>query len=247
MAQAQILGGTYQAGTLLWNTVDTVYTGSVRGVGGRSLEGKVASVQIVSEEQKKSFVKSTATGLAGAAIAGPVGAVAGIVAGGNSKQVTFSCQLHQGGQFVAKGDSRIFELLLAESMKPRVEPVKTSASAPLLSGDFPSSASLVLSQGKIQVRQSSSVPLVLNGKVRSVEALSGPTQPHEMRFRCELRDGRRFEVQGDPVLYESLRSKGIEKLPSLTASIFWLSLILLAFLIFGGLLIWAFLSTGSPA
>jgi hypothetical protein len=118
MASAQIIGGS-QTGQFLWNTVNTVYLGFLRGVGGSSLEGKVASVQILSEEQKKSFLKATATGLAGAAIAGPIGAVAGIVAGGNRKEILFSCELHDGGQFIAKGDKRIFELLLAESMKPR--------------------------------------------------------------------------------------------------------------------------------
>jgi hypothetical protein len=127
MANAHIVGGSYQVGGFIWSQGDSLSVGQVRGISGTSLNGKVASVQLVSEAQKKSLIKATATGLAGAAIAGPVGALAGVVAGGNSQETTFICRLYSGGEFIARGDSRIFELLLSESMKPQRVPVSGSS------------------------------------------------------------------------------------------------------------------------
>lgn len=210
MAQAQIVGGSYRGGDLLWNMVDTVYSGSVRGVGGRSLEGNVAAVQIVSEAQTKSFLKATATGLAGAALAGPVGAVAGIVAGGNGKEVLFSCQLHHGGQFIAKGDTRIFELLLAESMKPRCAPIPAAPVGPrgrsLVQGsDFPPGSEVILNNGAVRLYQGAATPLLLSGRVTGLQEQITPSASNsEVRFSCRLRDGRTLVAEGDANVYDAL-------------------------------------------
>lgn len=239
MAQAHIIGGSYQTNSFLWDAGDTVFVGLARGMGGSSLRGQVASVQIASDARKKSFLRATATGLAGAAIAGPIGAVAGVVAGGNGQEVLFSCTLHGGGQFTARGDVRIFELLLVESMKARAEPVRIRATGSILSGSFASGSQLVVSEGVVRLHEPSAAPLMISGQVRNLEALGSPGQLNEIRFHCELYDGRRFEVQGDPLLFESLRvSAG--KAPSIAAPLFWLSLIFLAFAVFAVLCIGAF-------
>lgn len=79
------------------------------------LKGGIASVETMSEEQIKSAVGAGLWGAAGAVLLGPLGLLAGVLAGGNRKEVVFSCTLKDGRKFLASSDQRTFTAFQAEA------------------------------------------------------------------------------------------------------------------------------------
>lgn len=200
MASAQIIGGNFEANSFLWDVGQDVRVGALRGVGGQSLSGRVASVEVVTEEVGKSFLKSAAVGIAGAVTLGGVGALAGVAAGGNTRQVLFLVKLQSGRQFLAKGDGKIFELLLAASLAPRSTPVSLG-SARIVSGDL--RGQIRQKKGAFQVFGSpGQQPITLNNRLRELEVLE--RSGAQTRFRCVLKSGEIFEAVGDQKLFDGL-------------------------------------------
>lgn len=76
----------------------------------------IQSVELVTEENKTSFVGKAGLGLVGAVALGPLGAIAGLLAGGNSKEVCFMCTLKDGKKFMAIADSKTYQKFLALTM-----------------------------------------------------------------------------------------------------------------------------------
>ncbi len=81
---------------------------------------QVERVELVTEENKKKILGSVGWGVAGLVIGGLIAApvaiaagIAGILKGGNMKEVTFACYLKDGRKFMAVADSRIFTELSA--------------------------------------------------------------------------------------------------------------------------------------
>jgi len=74
---------------------------------------EVESVKILTEEDKKNLSRAAGLGIAGSILLGPVGLVAGVLASGNKKEVTFECQLSNGEKFLAVTDPRIYQKLLS--------------------------------------------------------------------------------------------------------------------------------------
>lgn len=200
MAQAQIVGGNFNTSYFLWNSLDEVRMGALKGVGGESLRGRVAAVQAIREEEGKSFLKATAAGLAGGALVGPVGALAGVAAGGNTSQMLFMVTTHQGAQFLAKGDPKIYELLVAESMRPKAEPLPVH-SARILSGDL--AGQIRRQDGLLQVFGTPGhPPVLLSGKIADLSVLE--SRGDEIRFQCRLKDGSSFTAEGRSGLYREM-------------------------------------------
>ena len=77
----------------------------------------IESVELVTEENQKKFVGSAGWGLVGLATLGPLGGLAGVLAGGNKKEVCFACKLKDGRNFLATADSRTYQAFLAASFK----------------------------------------------------------------------------------------------------------------------------------
>ena len=73
----------------------------------------VAGVEVASEESVKRFGGTVGWGVAGGVILGPVGLLAGLLAGGNRKQVTFVCAFNDGKKFLGTTDSKTFTKISA--------------------------------------------------------------------------------------------------------------------------------------
>ena len=77
----------------------------------------VESVEVASEESVKRLGGTIGWGVAGAVLLGPVGLLAGLVAGGRGKDVTFVCKLKDGRKFLATASSKMFVELQAMTFK----------------------------------------------------------------------------------------------------------------------------------
>lgn len=77
------------------------------------LEGNVESVQVVTEDNKKSLMGAAGWGAVGALALGPVGLLAGLLGGGRHKEVVVAVTLKDGRRFLATVDPSTHKRLLA--------------------------------------------------------------------------------------------------------------------------------------
>lgn len=75
---------------------------------------EVESLEEASEENVKRLAGTAGWGLAGAAILGPVGLLAGLLAGGKGKDVVFVCKFKDGRKFLAKANSKLYQKIAAD-------------------------------------------------------------------------------------------------------------------------------------
>lgn len=73
---------------------------------------EVNSFEKASEESTKSMAGKVGMGVAGAALLGPVGLLAGTLAGGEKKHVVFVCEFKDGRRFLGKAKQKDFETLM---------------------------------------------------------------------------------------------------------------------------------------
>jgi len=78
---------------------------------------EVETVEAASEESVKRAGGTVGWGVAGAALLGPVGLLAGVLCGGRGKDVTFVCQLKDGRRFMATAPSKVYTELAAALFK----------------------------------------------------------------------------------------------------------------------------------
>ncbi|MDD4600438.1 hypothetical protein SDC9_05965 [bioreactor metagenome] len=86
-----------------------------------ALNKNIDHIEILTEENKKKFLRSAGWGLASAAVAGfltgGIGAIvagtAGVLTGGNKKEVVFACYLKNGKKFMAKADPKTYQKISA--------------------------------------------------------------------------------------------------------------------------------------
>lgn len=78
---------------------------------------QVETVDVASEESVKRIGGTLGWGVAGGLLLGPVGLLAGLLAGGVGKDVTFVCKLKDGRKFLATAPSKIFVELQASVFK----------------------------------------------------------------------------------------------------------------------------------
>ena len=77
----------------------------------------VASVELVDEEKVKKLAGTAGWGLAGAALLGPLGAIGGMLIGGNKREIAFICYLKDGRKFMATTDGDTWKKILAATFK----------------------------------------------------------------------------------------------------------------------------------
>ncbi|OIJ43565.1 hypothetical protein [Massilia timonae] len=77
------------------------------------LTGYLTSVSIATEEEVRRVGGTIGWGIAGAAILGPVGLLAGALLGGKGKDVTFVAQFNDGKKMLATTDSKTFTKMQA--------------------------------------------------------------------------------------------------------------------------------------
>lgn len=85
---------------------------------------QVANIEVASEDNVKKMGSAAAWGTVGALTLGPVGLLAGVLAGGNKKEVTFIAEFKDGRRILATTDSKTFTKIRAAMFSPRPnEPV----------------------------------------------------------------------------------------------------------------------------
>lgn len=102
-----VVAGKKAALSLPWKSGDGWGTGE-RVVLDKST---VADFSVASEESAKKFVRAAGLGIAGGLLLGPVGMVAGALAGGNKKTVTFVLELRDGRRLLATVDRKTYTKL----------------------------------------------------------------------------------------------------------------------------------------
>jgi len=78
----------------------------------------VANVEQVTEEKVKKLSGTAGWGLAGAALLGPLGAIGGMLIGGNKTEISFLCQTKEGKKFLGLTEAKIYQNLVASGMVP---------------------------------------------------------------------------------------------------------------------------------
>ena len=74
---------------------------------------QVLELSVATEENLKKMAGSVGWGLVGGLALGPIGLVAGLLAGGRKKEVTFICKFKDGRKILAKADNKVFEKIQA--------------------------------------------------------------------------------------------------------------------------------------
>lgn len=74
---------------------------------------QVASMDLLTEEKVKKLAGTAGWGLAGGALLGPLGALGGVLLGGNKKEVAFACYLKDGRKFMATTSNKTWQSILA--------------------------------------------------------------------------------------------------------------------------------------
>lgn len=93
--------------------------------------GSINTLDVESRDTNKKAGGAIGWGLAGDIAFGPVGAVAGLVLGGNKKKTTFILELNDGRKLVATADTKDFtkfhaKFLVGETLEPQKESVENN-------------------------------------------------------------------------------------------------------------------------
>lgn len=73
-------------------------------------------VEQLNDEKIKSIPGTAGWGIAGAALLGPLGAIGGMLVGGNKQRVTFAVYTKDGKKFMAVGEPKAYQAAVAATM-----------------------------------------------------------------------------------------------------------------------------------
>lgn len=114
MAKVTVHAGDFLKGTGSFGMgCFTLKTKPEQFVGETILVSKLASVEPASEERVKKVLGTVGWGAAGALMLGPLGLLAGVLIGGNKKEVTFIATFKDGRKLLATTDSKSFTKMQA--------------------------------------------------------------------------------------------------------------------------------------
>lgn len=82
-----------------------------------SLLSDLESVELLDEESVKKLSGTAGWGIAGAVMLGPLGAIGGMLLGGNAKEVVFVGNLKDGRKFMATTDGATWKKIMAVRFK----------------------------------------------------------------------------------------------------------------------------------
>lgn len=115
MATIQIHAGDFGKGkaTLMMGVITFAWQAGDGWVGSSLLLKDIESVDIATEESVKRIGGAVGWGVVGGALLGPVGLLAGLLAGGRSKDITFVAKTKEGKKFLGTTDSASFKKIAA--------------------------------------------------------------------------------------------------------------------------------------
>jgi len=111
-SKVKVLGGDVAEGQ--WEFKDGILWGAFEHI---ELYNHIDKISPQTEESVKKLSHSLGWGLAGAMVFGPLGALAGVVMGGNRKQVCALIELKDDRKFLALMDSKVYQEMLALTLK----------------------------------------------------------------------------------------------------------------------------------
>jgi len=85
-------------------------------LGHPTLTVKIASAEQLTAEKVKGLAGTAGWGLAGAALLGPLGAIGGMLLGGNKTEISFLCKTKEGQSFMGITDGKVYQQIVAASM-----------------------------------------------------------------------------------------------------------------------------------
>lgn len=116
MSTVKVLAGDLDKGnwSFGFNTISKASTAAHPFKGETiSLRLQLETVQSVDEENVKKLAGTAAWATLGAVALGPIGAVGGLLLGGNKKEVAFVAKLKDGRKFMATTDGKTWKKLMA--------------------------------------------------------------------------------------------------------------------------------------
>jgi len=123
MATFKVIAGDFGQGGTGQVLVGSMYRESRQGfnmpVAGHAFQtehigvGMIQAVEVATEENVRKMGGAIGWGLAGGLVLGPVGALAGVLAGGRSKSITFVCQFKGGRKFLGSCNPKTFVAIQA--------------------------------------------------------------------------------------------------------------------------------------
>ena len=116
MAKFEVHAGDFSKGSasLSGDTFKILKKNSIWGTENISTK-ELALIELATEESVKKIGGTVGWGLAGAAILGPVGLLAGLLLGGKGKEITFIAKFKDGRKLIATTDSKTYTKLQALS------------------------------------------------------------------------------------------------------------------------------------
>lgn len=83
------------------------------------VKDNIKEIEEITQENVESLAGSIGAGLVGGALLGPVGLLAGVLAGGKGKEVTFICKLIDGRRFIATTQASTYKQIIADLPKEK--------------------------------------------------------------------------------------------------------------------------------
>jgi len=77
------------------------------------LKSQVENIEQLTDEKVKKLAGTAGWGIAGGVLLGPLGAIGGMLLGGNKKEVAFACYLKGGRKFMATTDGKTWQKIIA--------------------------------------------------------------------------------------------------------------------------------------
>lgn len=113
MAKNQVIAGDYLGKGLMEVWGDAQIIMSFRGKDNIHInKSTVESVEVVSEESRKSAASGVARGLVGGALLGPVGMLAGGLSAKNKGTITLAVEFKDGKKSLMEIDDKIYKAIL---------------------------------------------------------------------------------------------------------------------------------------
>lgn len=120
MSMLKIHGGDFTEQSIYFFGNVLVISGKIKNE--KIPSKRLRSVEVATEETIKKLPGSIGLGLVGGLLLGPVGLVAGVLAGGNKKEITFVATFHDNRSFVGTSDPNTFANLKADALDSSYEP-----------------------------------------------------------------------------------------------------------------------------